>query len=63
MIKYLVSTDKLPLLLSADDSDRLYWYAYSAFAVHPNMSSHNGAGLTLGRGFAISISSGPAVRN
>jgi len=54
---YLVSTKKLPLILSADDSDSLYWYADSAFAVHPNMWSHNGAGLTLGRGFAISISS------
>ncbi len=29
----------------------------SALAVHPNMRSQNGAGLTLGRGFAISISS------
>ena len=57
MIKYLVSTNKLPLILSVDDSDSLYWYVDSAFAVHPNMRSHNGAGLTLGRGFAISISS------
>jgi hypothetical protein len=58
MVRYLVSTRKLPLILSADDSDSLYWYADSAFAVHPNMRSHNGAGLTLGRGFAISISGG-----
>ena len=28
MIKYLVLTDKLPLILSADDSDGIYWYAY-----------------------------------
>jgi hypothetical protein len=58
MVVYLASTRKLPLILSADDSGGLYWYADSAFAVHPNMRSHNGAGLTLGRGFAISISSG-----
>jgi hypothetical protein len=58
MIKYLESTSKLALILSADDSDSLYWYADSAFAVHPNMRSHNRAGLTLGRGFAISVSSG-----
>jgi len=57
MIKYLMSTKELPLILSADDSDSLYWYADSGFAVHPNMRSHNGAGITLGRGFAISISS------
>ena len=55
MVQYLESTLKLPLILSADESDNLYWYADSAFAVHPNMRSHNGAGLTLGRGFAISI--------
>ena len=57
MIKYLASTNKMPLILSSKDSDSLYWYADSAFAVHPNMRSHNRAGLTLGRGFAISISS------
>jgi hypothetical protein len=58
MIIYLKLKRKLALILSADDSGGLYWYADSAFAVHPNMRSHNGAGLTLGRGFAISISSG-----
>ncbi len=58
MVKYLEATSKMPLILSADNSDCLYWYADSVFAVHPNMRSHNGAGLTLGRGFAISISTG-----
>ena len=57
MITYLVLTKRMPLILSADNSDNLYWYADSAFAVHSNMRSYNGAGLTLGRGFAISISS------
>ena len=57
MIMYLVSTRNLALILSADDSGGLYWYADNAFAVHPNMRSHNGAGLKLGRGFAIRISS------
>jgi hypothetical protein len=56
MVQYLETTLKLPLILSADKSDNLYWYTDSALAVHPNMRSHNGAGLTLGRGFAISIS-------
>ena len=58
MIKYLKSTEKLPLILSANDSDNLYWYADSAFGVHEDMKSHNRADLTLGRGFTISISSG-----
>ena len=58
MIKYLKLTEKLPLILSANDSANLYWYKDSAFGVHADMRSHNGAGLTLGRGFAISISRG-----
>ena len=58
MIKYLKSTEKLPLILSADNSDNLYWYADSAFGVHADMKSQNGAGMTLGRGFTISILSG-----
>ena len=58
MNKYLKSTEKLPLILSADNSDNLYWYADSAFGMHADMKSHNRASLTLGRGFAISISSG-----
>ncbi len=58
MIKYLKLTEKLPLILSAEDSENLYWYADIAFGVHVDMKSHNGAGLTLGREFAISISSG-----
>ena len=46
MIKYLKSTEILPLILSVGDSDNLYWYADSAFGVHADMKSHNGAGLT-----------------
>ena len=53
MIKYLVLTDKLPLILSVDDSVSLYWYADIAFAIYPNMRRHNGAGLTLGRGLLL----------
>ena len=49
MIKYLNSMEMFPLILSADDGDNLYWYADSAFGVHADMKSHNGAGLTLGR--------------
>ena len=35
MIRYLLFTKELPLILSANNSDSLYWYADSAFAVHP----------------------------
>jgi len=29
------------------------WYVNASFAVHPNMHSHTGGGLTLGRGLPI----------
>ncbi len=32
------------------------WYVDALFAVHPNMHGHTGGGLTLGRGFPISVS-------
>ena len=53
MINYLMSADKLPLILSANNSDILYWYAVITFAIHPNMRSHNRAGLMLGRGLLL----------
>jgi hypothetical protein len=31
------------------------WYVDASFAVHPNMRSHTGGGLTMGRGFPISV--------
>ncbi len=42
-----------PLILSADGSGILMWYVDVSFAVHPNMHSHIGGGLTMGRGFPI----------
>jgi len=56
MVQYLHATESMPLILGADGSHNLYWYVDSAFGVHKDMKSHTGAGLTLGRGFAISIS-------
>ena len=32
------------------------WYVDASFAVHPNMRSHTGGGLTMGRGFPITVS-------
>jgi hypothetical protein len=34
----------------------LIWYVDASFAVHPNMHGHTGGGMTLGRGFPISVS-------
>ncbi len=42
-----------PLIPSANGSGLLMWYVNPSFAVHPNMRSHTGGGLTMGRGFPI----------
>jgi hypothetical protein len=53
LMEYL-RVDRLhPLILSANGSGVLMWYVDASFAVHPNMLSHTGGGLTMGRGFPI----------
>jgi hypothetical protein len=37
------------------------WYVDAAFAVHPNMPTHTGGGLTMGRGFPITVSTQPKL--
>jgi hypothetical protein len=56
MMEYLRVERLGPLILSADVSGVLMWYVDASFAVHPNMRSHTGGGLTMGRGFPILIS-------
>jgi Reverse transcriptase (RNA-dependent DNA polymerase) len=53
MVEYLRVDRLRPLILSADSSGVLMWYVDASFAVHPNMRSHTGGGLTMGRGFPI----------
>jgi hypothetical protein len=31
------------------------WYVDALFAVHPNMCGHTGGGMTMGKGFPISV--------
>ncbi len=53
LMEYL-RVDRLhPLILSTNGSVVLMWYVDAPFAVHPNMRSHTGGGLTMGRGFPI----------
>jgi hypothetical protein len=44
------------LVLGADNDKLLMWYIGALFAMHPNMRGHTGGGLTMGRGFPISVS-------
>ena len=56
VISYLKETVHLPLVVSADNSEKLTWNIDASFAVHPNCKSHTGACLTLGHGSILSIS-------
>ena len=51
--EYLRAERLRPLILSADGSGVLMWYVDASFAVHPNMRSNTGGGLTMGRGFPL----------
>jgi len=53
LMEYLRAERLRPLILSADGSGVLMWYVDASFAVHPNMRSHTGGGLTMGRGFPL----------
>ncbi len=39
-----------------DNEGMLMQYANASFAVHPNMRRHTSGGMTMGRGFSISVS-------
>ena len=56
IISYLKETIYLPLVVGADDSEKLTWNIDASFAVHSNCKSHTGVCLTLGHGSILSIS-------
>ena len=54
LILYLNGTKDLVHTLSADHACILKWYIDAAYAVHPDMHSHSGSTLTLGKGSVYS---------
>jgi hypothetical protein len=40
----------MPLTLEANDINIVEWYVDASFAVHPDMISHTGGVMTLGKG-------------
>jgi hypothetical protein len=56
LMEYLRGDHDQPLVLGADNNGLLMWYINTLFAMHPNMRGHTGGGLTMGRGFPISVS-------
>ena len=53
LMQYLRGTKDLPLILGADGAGIVKWFVDASFAVHPNMRSHTGGALTLGRGCPV----------
>ena len=56
LVEYLRGDRDRPLILGADNEGMLMWYVDESFAVYSKMCGHTGGGLTMGRGFPISVS-------
>ena len=56
LMDFLKRTQKDCLTLKADNSNIVKWNIDAAFAVHPDMKSHTGITMTLGRGSIQSLS-------
>lgn len=56
LMKFLKATQADVLTLKALSANRIKWYLDAAFAVHPDMKSHTGANMTLGKGTIQGVS-------
>jgi len=55
-IRYLRRTAHYPLILEASCIRNIKWWVDASYAVHPDMRSHTGATMTLGKGSVYSMS-------
>jgi hypothetical protein len=56
VMRYLRGTLDLPLTLEAGDTNTVQWWVDASYATHPDMKSHTGAGMTLGKGLVYGTS-------
>jgi hypothetical protein len=56
LMEYLRGDRDRPHILGTDNEGMLMWYVDASFAVHLNMHKHTGGGMTMGRGFPLSVS-------
>ncbi len=50
VMRYLRGTLDMPLTLEADDTHVIKWWVDASFAVHPDMKSHTGGAMLMGKG-------------
>ena len=50
VMRYLCGTSDLALTLEADDTHIIKWWVDASFAIHPDMKSHTGGTMMLGKG-------------
>jgi hypothetical protein len=55
-LQYLRATVNLSLMLEADNAHIVKWWVDALFAVHPDMKSHRGGMMSLGKGTAYQTS-------
>ncbi|KAG7345085.1 reverse transcriptase RNA-dependent DNA polymerase [Nitzschia inconspicua] len=55
-VRYLRCTAHFPLVLEANCIRNIRWWVDASYAVHPDMRSHTGATMTLGKGSVYSMS-------
>ena len=56
VLQYLRATMSMPLNLTVDNLQCTRWFVDASHGVHDDCKGHTGAGMTLGRGAAISFS-------
>jgi hypothetical protein len=50
VMKYLRGTIEMPLTLEASNMSIIKWWVDASYAVHPDMKSHTGGAMSLGKG-------------
>jgi hypothetical protein len=55
-MKYLRGSINLPLTMEADDLSLVKWWVDASYGVHPDMKSHTGATMSMGKGAIYSRS-------
>ena len=55
-MKYIRATKDIPLTLEASNFNVIRWWIDASFAVHPDMKSHTGAMMSMGRGAVYATS-------